>query len=262
MTETIDGYLDGKVNMKYSNIRDGFTGIEGIPVIIPTFNNPTYLKSMVDFLLSRDLKNIVVLDNNSTYPAMVEYLEELSKDIRVINQPDNYGPRQFWFDEVAFSELPEYFIVTDPDLSFKKELPENFIDILKEILDEHQVFKVGCALDLDVENTLLDEPYVIVNNTVSIRHSEQSYYSPSIRIAHPTQEMYAAPIDTTFALYKKSNKHFGFMSSIRVAGDFKVHHHGWDLNLPMPQEEYDYYKSHMADTFASTEVLKRDGRIW
>jgi hypothetical protein len=247
--------------VRYSNIVDGFTDLSGIPIIIPTFNNPTYLKNMVDFLFYKNNRNIIVVDNNSTYPYMLDYLEDISNDIGVVRQYINAGPRQFFNDPEAFALLPEYFIVTDPDLELRQELPENFIEIFKNILDKHNVFKVGCALDIELDNeNVLDELYVVGGGNTTIRQIESNYY-----LNRDTQYedlyVYHAPVDTTFALYKKSNAHFGFFSGMRVGGDFTAHHFGWDVKLPMPDNEYNYYKNSVRGDFSSTEVLKRDGRI-
>lgn len=47
-----------------------------------------------------------------------------------------------------YNYLPEKFILTDPDLEFNENLPSNFIDILVDISENYQCYKVGFALDI------------------------------------------------------------------------------------------------------------------
>jgi glycosyltransferase involved in cell wall biosynthesis len=248
--------------MKYIDIYDGLSSISGVPIIIPTFNNPTYLKNTVDYFLSKKYDNIVVLDNNSSYPPMIELLERFSKNFIVIMQNINAGPRQLMNDPKAFEILPEYFFITDPDLKFNDDMPDNFLEVFKKILDSHNVFKVASALSLDIDaENVLDDDYVVFGTHMTIRQLEQRYYETQV-IDYHSSPGYIADTDTTFALYKKSNSRFGLFRAIRMGGIFSAVHYGWYRNPPIPALEYEYYKSVLAEDFSSTEVLKRDGKIW
>lgn len=248
--------------MKFNNIYEGLSGLAGTPAIIPTFNNPTYTKYMVGFLKNHVDGDIVILDNKSTYGPMIELLDELSLENRVIVQDTNFGPRQLFNDANAFELLPEYFVFTDPDLKFSDSIPSNFIEVFKNILDTSAVFKVGCALDISIEeNTVLNNEYFVGGNPTTIKNIESQYYN-NLDGSYPDYLVFNAPIDTTFALYKKSNIVNGFFSAKRVGGEFSAIHCGWDVIPPIPQEEYKFYTDTMGEDFSSTEVLKRDGSIW
>lgn len=43
---------------------------KSIPVIIINFNQLFYLKQLVDFLIRREFKNIIIIDNASTYQPL------------------------------------------------------------------------------------------------------------------------------------------------------------------------------------------------
>ena len=111
------------------------------PIIIPVFNLVTYAKFMVEQLESIGLSNFIVCDNNSTYPPMIEYLDSIGETHRVVRFEENLGPRVFAERSEFLNILPEYFIVTDPDLIFNEALPEKFISKMKRILDIYEVIK-------------------------------------------------------------------------------------------------------------------------
>ena len=47
-----------------------------IPIVINNFNRLGYLKRLIASLESRGYKNIHIIDNNSTYPPLLEYYEK------------------------------------------------------------------------------------------------------------------------------------------------------------------------------------------
>ena len=47
-----------------------------IPIIINNFNRLTYLKDLIFFLEKNGYVNIVVIDNASTYPPLLEYYKQ------------------------------------------------------------------------------------------------------------------------------------------------------------------------------------------
>lgn len=46
---------------------------KNIPIIIISFNQYFYLKQLVDFLIQNKYTNIVIVDNNSSYPPLLKY---------------------------------------------------------------------------------------------------------------------------------------------------------------------------------------------
>src|SRR6267378_8713252 len=112
-----------------------------IPVLIPTFNNPTHLRNMLAQLRALRLNDIRVIDNASTYPPMVDLLGSLEGEYRVIRRAENLGPRKITSTEVGM--LPRFFCVTDPDLEFNPKLPADFVAQLTNIAVKHRVAKAG-----------------------------------------------------------------------------------------------------------------------
>ena len=228
-----------------------------VPILIPTFNLVSYAKFMVSQLKDRGLNNFIICDNNSTYPAMTEYLNEISKNERVVRLDQNLGPRVFAERQEFLSVLPEYFVITDPDLIFNENLPKNFITKMKRILDTYNVAKAGFAIDIEETK---DKFF----NAGQVRIWEGHYWSNHINLYPERDDIFFAPIDTTFCLYKKSalvqelkkvNHEITLVPSVRIAGRFTCQHMGWWREQPIPQEEMDFYNQ--TQLWASTQNEKK-----
>lgn len=228
-----------------------------VPIIVPVFNLVSYAKFMVEQLKERGLNNFIICDNNSTYQPMIDYLNELSKTDRVVMFDQNLGPRIFAERQEFLSVLPEYFILSDPDLIFNDDLPKNFISKMKRIIDTYNVSKAGFAID--IEKT---KDKFFNHNQVQIW--EGRYWSNHINLYPERDDIFFAPIDTTFCLYKKSvliqelkkvNYETTLVPSVRIAGRFTCQHMGWWKDQPVPQDEMDFYNQ--TQTWASTYNEKK-----
>lgn len=247
--------------MIFNNFEECLSKIKGIPIIIPVFNNLTYTRDTVNFFHNMGQENIVLVDNASSYEPMIDYFKNVSNDVNIITQNVNAGPRQFFEDKGVYSLLPEYFIVTDPDLKFSNKLPTDFIDILIDVHNNFDVFKVGSSLNLNLlERNVLDEVYSIWGKQNTIRNIEQGYYTNQVG-SIGEDSIWSAPIDTTFALYKKSNFKNNFLEAVRIDGRFCVDHLGWLNPSPLPEEEYLFYINNLEKNISSTEVLKKNKEI-
>jgi glycosyltransferase involved in cell wall biosynthesis len=96
----------------------GVAMLSEIPVLIPTFNNPTYLRLMLKQLATRGMRNVIVVDNASDAPDMLALLTEAEADAKVVRLSENRGPRDIIGNDASFRLLPEIFCVTDPDIVF------------------------------------------------------------------------------------------------------------------------------------------------
>lgn len=232
-----------------------------IPVFIPSFNTVTYVKNMVQQLEDRSIENIIICDNNSTYEPMINYLNEISKTHKVVLWQKNLGPRLYSEAVDLINILPEYYIVTDPDLILNKNMPENFMDEMISISDKCSVSKVGTALDIFSKEQ--NEKFF---DAEKVRSWEFGYWENKIEIPEITYKLYVAPVDTTFAMVSKERiirdifKYHGYSSclfpAIRVGGPFTAKHMGWWKDLPLTKEEYLFYrKTHI---WSCTEKFKDD----
>ena len=69
---------------------------KSIPIIIISYNQLFFLKKLLLFLKKNGYHNIIILDNNSTYPPLIEFFNEIDKELIVIRMKKNYGHRVLW----------------------------------------------------------------------------------------------------------------------------------------------------------------------
>lgn len=212
-----------------------------IPVIIINYNRLNDLKKLVSFLLDRKHTNIIIVDNNSTYPPLLEYYHQIEnkKEITIERMNKNYGHMVFWENTDLFNKYAKgYYIVTDSDIIPNQNLPINYLDRMIELLNNHnKISKVGFALQIDdIPNTFQMKAMVL--------KWEQQYWRNLIE-----EDVYFAHIDTTFAIYApmandKITEKKTFLKGIRIAGSYTAKHMGWYINHDvMNAEETYYYKT-------------------
>lgn len=214
------------------------------PVFIPTWNNPTYTRSIVNQICKIGLKKqIVILDGRSSYPEMRVLLRELKAEgIHVIQMHANFGPRILCTQRILFDSLLNTFIITDPDLDLASISDSSFIGKMENISNALAVGKVGLALqidDLPETSTLTIQMH---GKMYSIVEWEKQFWEKEI--VYPGAKVYKADVDSTFALYNK--RHYkNFYEAVRVSeiegSSVAVKHLPWYLSRLPPQQEMKFY---------------------
>ena len=245
-------------NKSYNTLSKSITnrggGINNIPVFIISYNQYTYLKSMIEQLSKYPNMTIYVIDNKSTYPPLVEYLKSIEGTVKVLYQPENYGHTVYERDDIIALGGDKY-IVTDPDLLLNPKLPNNFIEILCNLSDKYKTNKIGFALDIKNNINLNRKVNVTANNSgmetsnqwleykgLTIPGWEERFWKD--RVEDPDYELYKAFVDTTFGLINKAYYQKGKMDNcLRIAGDFTAVHRTWlnDYEKELQDGEYEYY---------------------
>jgi hypothetical protein len=213
------------------------------PIYIPSFNNPTYLLNFIKQLEKNGAKDIVVIDNNSTYPPMKECLSIIDQKYKVIRLDQNFGPHYILRNKQFYQSLPELFCLSDPDLEFSTSLPVDFINELKIISEVYKVGKVGLALEFSSEDVMHSELFLDGQKVGAVEY-EQQFWTNNIGKNQTGDDLFATTLDTTFALYNKT--YFDpedRYTAIRVAGKFTAKHLGSLSKSIVPESESSYYKS-------------------
>ena len=187
---------------------------KNMTVVIISFNQYTYVKNMVE-QVEKYTNDIVVLDNQSTFPELLKYYEKEYK-YTLIRMDKNYGHKVY---EKNFmnSLIGDIYLLTDPDLKFNEKLPKNFIQEMINISNYYEAEKVGFALLIDSNDIRND----ITSFGKSIKDFEKQYWV--CKFYYPNHELYSAAIDTTFCLVNKQNKGGHY----RIAGDYICKHLPW-----------------------------------
>lgn len=218
-----------------------------IPVILVSYNNGSYVRNMVSQLAEYQIQPIII-DNNSSDTTTLKILKKMNSEsmAKIAYSDINFGHMVGFLDPI-YKLLPEVFAYSDPDLQFNDKLPEDFLTQLSELTERYQVYKAGFALDLIENEEIIDVNYPIkstkpfqYSKQFTIRKYEQRYWRK--QLLHKRLEIFCAPIDTTFAVYRKSNFEGNFYDGVRVASDFTAIHIPWFPKKDfMSKEEKDKY---------------------
>ncbi len=224
--------------------RKKFIDIKTIPLVIPTFNNPTYLNRFLKQIKKYKKIQIIIYDNNSTYPKMVELLDEIDSDYKVIRNKINYGPEYVYHDKDFKKNLPEQFLLSDPDLDLNATLPDDFYSVFYGLTEFFKVGKAGCALSLP-DNFKTQQKIVNTDSiTTTLEYESQYWLNHSGFVKRDKSKVYGAALGATLCLvnlrYLKPENHWS--KGIRVGGCFEARHLPWEEYFELPAEELNYYK--------------------
>lgn len=236
-------FLDWRIKFLFFNFYNPFFNkivkeqnkdFRKIPILIINFNQLEYLEKLIVFLLKNNYKNIIVIDNNSNYPPLLDYYESIKNNIVIVKMSANQGHRVFWRNKDLYEKYGKgYYVITDPDIEPHSNCPSNFLMHFKKILDNNKkIIKVGFSLNID------DIPDSN-NNKKQILNWEKQFWKKK-----DEQGNYISVIDTTFALYRPINqfKLNFFYKAIRTKQPYIAKHGGWYFDSQNLTEEQAFYK--------------------
>ena len=216
--------------------------VDIIPVIVISYNNGAYVENITKQLQSFNITPIII-DNHSSSKKTQDILYDLEhKNLaHIIRSQHNFG-HMVGFLKPIYDLLPEVFAYTDPDLQLNENLPEDFLSKLANLTIEFPVFKAGFALTLKNHGPIKDTKFhschykpIYYEKCLSIEEFESRYWVN--KLEHDALELYAAQIDTTFAVYRKNNYIGKFHNAIRVAGNYSAIHLPWFEKLDLLAEK-------------------------
>ncbi len=206
--------------------------LQGIKAIIVNRNLVTTLKNTVDFLLKEPRVEVIIYDQQSTYPPLLEYYKTCS--VEVVYSETNGGPHSVWGNDLK-EHLEDYFIIADSDCSYEG-VPDDWLDVMLNVAKNNM--KVGFSLDLDLPETPLKQSIIDWESKFWINKNEYGWI---------------ADIDTTFALYPP-NSPFTY-TAIRLDKPYCIKHIPWYLNEIT--EEWKYYLEHASGVSSWGSKLKK-----
>ena len=206
---------------------------KSIPIIINNFNRLAYLRRMIASLQNRGYTNLIILDNASTYPPLLEWYENECK-AKVIKLGANFGHTALWASGMIERFNNDYFVYTDPDLELLDECPDDFLWRMLQNL-KARVKGQKVALSLKIDDIPDDYPY-----KEDVLRQEIPFYS--------TMEygMYVADVDTTFALHEPyaEGGYVDGMATYRMPYPIQCRHLPWYEVSEKRLEEDAYYIAH------------------
>lgn len=153
------------------------------PVFLNVRDRVGPLRELVAWLERAGLDRIVLLDNASTYPPLLDYLAASPHE--VVRLGANLGSRAIWRANLVPTEA---FVYSDPDVVPIAECPLDVIDRLWVALQAFPRFDKS-ALGLYLED---------VPESLPCLEWERSLVSPGRELANG---VFGSLVDTTFALY-------------------------------------------------------------
>lgn len=210
-----------------------------VPIIINNRDRLTTLRNMINSLQNMGYKNLLVIDNESTYPPLLSYYKNDCP--AKIFYEKNLGHKAICESKCLDTINSEYIIYTDSDLEFGDNYPKNFVEVFIKLYNKYNtkdnIFydRVGTALRIN------DLPDKYPKKKQVVEWESQFWRG---RLSDEL-EIYNSPIDTTLALHVvktiKKDKLLN-QSAIRVAGKYTVRHKDWYYEtLP---EDVKYYTKH------------------
>ena len=122
-------------------------GMDTIPIFILSFNRKDCLKQFIEAVRKKVNNPIYIIDNNSSYPPLLEYLDELEKDgITVFRRTDNTGHMTFFSKDDYKEFRQDFYIHSDPDVILMDECPDDFVERMFNVLEKYpNIQKVGIS---------------------------------------------------------------------------------------------------------------------
>jgi len=208
------------------------------PVFINTRDRSEPLIKLLQWLSEAGYKNIIFVDNDSTYPGLLDIFARTPFQVLPLGR--NGMQKAPWESlAVRFFAKGKPYIVTDPDVVPTAKTPKDVVTHLYQILYRYPSYKkVGVALKIDD----LPDHYSMKQHVIDW---ESRFWKPSLLIE---KDVYRADVDTTFALYR-GDTWWLLSPSLRVGGVYEMRHEPWYQDLNKPSDDMMYYRAR-----ASNEV--------
>lgn len=196
-------------------------------VVINNRNRLSTTKKMVEDLLSRNTQGIIIIDNASTYPPLLEWYNTLPSEVD-IRMFKNEGHLALFSTGLIHEIKEDWCIYTDSDIQLNPNMPVNYQEQMLDVANTLNCHKIGVALSI---NDIPDHYWL---KAQVLRNEDRWWHEETL----PT--IYKAHTDTTFCFIKKVDQ----FDSYRMAGDFTAKHMPWYIDMDNLDDEERYFIHH------------------
>ncbi len=222
-----------------------------IPIFIIVKDRLTVLQQSIEsYKRIGTQTEIILIDNGSTYPEMVDFLNSgeyrVFKNFGILHNTNNdptviraLSFNLFGIISKYVNKDIDYYVVTDPDICFYDKTPSDILDFYVYLLNKKG--GVCVAPMLDIHDIPDHYPY---KNVVHKIHSRDFWNKRTEKIEYKGRiiEYQHCQNDTTFALYNSKYKFTGGTKfAIRVREPYTARHLDWYIdpdNMPDDQKYY------------------------
>lgn len=208
-----------------------------IPLIIPNFNQLTYLKQLITWWhFYHPEYPVHIVDNGSTYEPLLKFYEK-NKDvewIKIHRAPENKCAENL--TEFLKNRFFPFYVISDPDIMPHPATPPNFLEVFKSLIDSgfHHT-----GFDL-----ITDDIPDWCEKRAHIQYDESQIKS-KVDMNGLSFEINRAPLDTTFCLFSSANGGWQAPMNGKDWGNcarvFKAFHLSWYLHPDYINPEMDNY---------------------
>ena len=199
-------------------------------VVINNRDRLSTTRRLVEDLLQRNTEEIWIIDNASTYPPLLDWYNNLPKEVEVFKY-DNCGHLALFSTGLIDTINEDWCFYTDSDIQLNPNMPTNYQQIMYEYSLALNSKKISLALDIS------DLPDHYMFKQQVLRNEHRWWHNEVL------PNVYEAHTDTTFSLNNKVDQY----DSFRLADNFTSKHIPWYLDLNNLDEEEQYYIDNCSD---------------
>lgn len=206
-----------------------------MPVFILCRDRLACLLELVTWLERSGTERIVLVDNDSAYEPLLEYLQKTPHE--VVRLRRNVGKHALWSERrLGRMAGTRPFVYTDPDVVPVPECPRDAVSRFGDLLARHHdVAKVGFGLRIDdLPAHYRFRPEVI--------EWESQFWRPEIEVE---PKVYRCAIDTTFAVYRCWSSTPPALDALRTGFPYVARHTTWYVDSGAPSAEEAFYAARL-----------------
>lgn len=212
--------------------------IQNVPVFINVRDRLSCLVQLTEWLERAGHRNIILIDNASTYPPLVQFLN--STKHRTIRLKKNIGHTALWrIPETRKVILKQWYIYTDPDVIPTEHCPIDAAAYLRDLLERFpEYLKAGLGLKIDD----LPDHYHLKEEVLR--------WETALLGRELLPGVVQADVDTTFALHRPGTP-YTIGPALRTQGLYEARHLPWYVDSQQVDTEESYYREHALPTVSN-----------
>lgn len=202
---------------------------EQTTIFIISRDRYSYLCKLINWLEDNGLKRIVLIDNDSSLPPLLDYYART--DYQLLELGKNMTQTAPWSAGIIKILLPDdFYIVTDPDIIPSAGGKETLSHLYRVHKNYPEYLKVGLGLKID------DLPEYYDLKPAVIKWESQFW-------KHQLEEgVFEAGVDTTFATYKPYTYQYTLHPSLRTGEPYTARHLPWYTHSEKLTDEDVFYR--------------------
>lgn len=214
-----------------------------IPIFICTHDRLKCLKGQLEsFKQIKTPHEIILIDNQTTFPKTLDYLKQLESDgMRIIWRQQNDYDFTRVIDPIVKELDADYYCVTDPDVDFH-EINGDVLEFYQYLHEKNEVDVVGPML---IINDIPDF-YPLKGRAINGYEAKWWKLFPSKTWWKDVEYKWVmAHIDMTFGMYKRSFLPFHKANDgIRVYPPYAAKHSDWYIDINNMTDDQKWYVNH------------------